>query len=137
MSEVQEEYLAKMSLAEITNQFGHMILPPSHPHSRYVEEVAHRIINALDQSLVNPNTEWRVFVVQSPIANAFVLPGGEIFVFTGLLPIAANEDGLAAVLGHEVAFTREFMMVETVVRLLTKWLVTLQKSFHSISLSRL
>lgn len=35
--------------------------------------------------------------------NAFVLPGGKIFVFTGILPVCANEDGLASVMGHEVA----------------------------------
>ena len=35
--------------------------------------------------------------------NAFVLPGGKVFVFTGILPVAANDDGLATVLGHEVA----------------------------------
>jgi hypothetical protein len=35
--------------------------------------------------------------------NAFVLPGGKIFVFTGILPVSANDDGLATVLGHEVA----------------------------------
>lgn len=34
--------------------------------------------------------------------NAFVIPGGKIFVFSGLLPIAKDEDGLAAVLGHEI-----------------------------------
>ena len=35
--------------------------------------------------------------------NAFVLPGGKIFVFTGILPVSANDDGLATVLGHEIA----------------------------------
>ncbi|KAJ1936352.1 metalloendopeptidase [Linderina pennispora] len=35
--------------------------------------------------------------------NAFVLPGGKVFVFTGILPITKTEDGLAAVLGHEIA----------------------------------
>lgn len=35
--------------------------------------------------------------------NAFVTPGGKIFVFTGILPVSANDDGLATVLGHEVA----------------------------------
>lgn len=47
--------------------------------------------------------DWKVYVIESPIPNAFVLPGGEIFVFTGILPIAQNEDGLAAVLSHEMA----------------------------------
>lgn len=36
-------------------------------------------------------------------ANAFVLPGGKVFVFSGLIPIARNEHGLATVLGHEIA----------------------------------
>lgn len=31
---------------------------------------------------------------------SFVLPGGKIFVFTGILPITQNEDGLAVVMGH-------------------------------------
>jgi predicted Zn-dependent protease len=36
-------------------------------------------------------------------ANAFVLPGGKVFVYTGILPIAQTDDGLAAILGHEIA----------------------------------
>jgi predicted Zn-dependent protease len=52
--------------------------------------------------LNTPPTDWKVFVIDSPIPNAFVLPGGEIFVFSGILPLAKNESGLAAVLSHEV-----------------------------------
>lgn len=36
-------------------------------------------------------------------ANAFVLPGGKVFVFSGLLNMCGNDDALAAVLGHEIA----------------------------------
>lgn len=36
-------------------------------------------------------------------ANAFVLPGGKVFVYTGILSIAQTDDGLAAILGHEIA----------------------------------
>jgi len=35
--------------------------------------------------------------------NAFVLPGGKVFVYSGILPIAKNDDGIAAILGHEIA----------------------------------
>lgn len=35
--------------------------------------------------------------------NAFVIPGGKVFVYSGILPIAKNDDGLAAILGHEIA----------------------------------
>jgi predicted Zn-dependent protease len=45
---------------------------------------------------------WEFHVIESKEKNAFVLPGGKVFVFTGILPIVKNEDGLAAVLGHEV-----------------------------------
>ncbi|PWZ00447.1 hypothetical protein BCV70DRAFT_199724 [Testicularia cyperi] len=49
-------------------------------------------------------TNWEVFVIDDPKQkNAFVLPGGKIFVFTGILPVCQNADGLATVLGHEVA----------------------------------
>jgi metalloendopeptidase OMA1, mitochondrial len=47
--------------------------------------------------------KWEVHLIDSPQRNAFVLPGGKVFVFTGLLPIVKDENGLAAVLGHEIA----------------------------------
>lgn len=40
---------------------------------------------------------------RSDNANAFILPGGKVFVYSGILPITRNQDGLAAVLGHEIA----------------------------------
>ena len=47
--------------------------------------------------------DWEVHLINSPQRNAFVLPGGKVFVFSGLLPIVEDEHGLAAVLGHEIA----------------------------------
>jgi predicted Zn-dependent protease len=47
---------------------------------------------------------WEFKVIDDPkTANAFALPGGKVAVFTGMLPVARDEAGLAAVLGHEVA----------------------------------
>lgn len=46
---------------------------------------------------------WEVQVFDSKEVNAFALPGGKIGVYTGLLKVAANQDQLAAVIGHEVA----------------------------------
>jgi Zn-dependent protease with chaperone function len=42
-------------------------------------------------------------LVQGKELNAFVLPNGKIFVFTGLLPVMRDADGIAAVLGHELS----------------------------------
>lgn len=47
--------------------------------------------------------EWQVSVIQSDQVNAFCLPGGKIAVYTGIVPVAANTDGLAVVMGHEIA----------------------------------
>jgi len=46
--------------------------------------------------------DWEIHVLDSPEKNAFVLPGGKIFVFSGILPVLENFDALAFVLGHEV-----------------------------------
>ncbi|KAK5657332.1 hypothetical protein OQA88_3397 [Cercophora sp. LCS_1] len=48
--------------------------------------------------------DWEIFVIEDPrTANAFVLPGGKVFVFSGILNVARNDSALAAVLGHEIA----------------------------------
>ncbi|MEZ6197473.1 MAG: M48 family metallopeptidase [Planctomycetota bacterium] len=62
-----------------------------------VERVAGRITAAAGEQM-----EWEVTLVESPQANAFVLPGGKIVVYTGILPICQTEAALAFVLGHEV-----------------------------------
>lgn len=46
---------------------------------------------------------WEVFVIPDARVNAFVLPGGRVFVHAGLLEVARGDSGLAAVLGHEIA----------------------------------
>ncbi|KAG8915460.1 hypothetical protein FRC01_003651 [Tulasnella sp. 417] len=48
--------------------------------------------------------EWEVYVIKDDkTPNAFVTGGGKIFVFTGIVPVAGNDDGLATVIGHEIA----------------------------------
>jgi metalloendopeptidase OMA1, mitochondrial len=71
------------------------------PEADMVGRVAKRLIAAVGDA--GAGFDWRVSVVESPQANAFCLPGGRIVVFTGILPITKNEDGLAVVMGHEIA----------------------------------
>jgi predicted Zn-dependent protease len=47
--------------------------------------------------------QWEFNVLQDKQINAFCLPGGKVAVFTGLLPVAANDAQLATVMAHEVA----------------------------------
>lgn len=46
---------------------------------------------------------WEVNLVENDAVNAFCLPGGKIVVYTGILPVAKNETGVAVVVGHEIA----------------------------------
>ncbi len=50
-----------------------------------------------------PNLDWEFHLIESKQQNAFALPGGKVAVYTGLLPIAMNEAGLATVMSHEIA----------------------------------
>jgi hypothetical protein len=64
-----------------------------------VNSVSNRLINA---SGLRHRFQWEIMVVKASEANAMVMPNGKILVFTGILPVAKNEAGLAAVLGHEI-----------------------------------
>ncbi len=65
----------------------------------YVEMVMQRIAKASD----NPNQAYRITVLDTPIVNAFALPGGYTYVTRGLLALANSEAELAGVIGHEIA----------------------------------
>lgn len=71
-----------------------------------VQTVAHRIIAAAKQSRYTElarQFQWEIAVIKDDkTMNAFALPGGKIAVYTGIFPVAKNEAGLAAILGHEV-----------------------------------
>jgi predicted Zn-dependent protease len=63
-------------------------------------------INRLGQRLVRNSDAKGPFtfkVIESPEVNAFALPGGYVFVYSGLIRIADEEDELAAALAHEIA----------------------------------
>lgn len=47
--------------------------------------------------------EWEFNVVNDPTVNAWCMPGGKVVVYTGILPVTQNDEGLAVVMGHEIA----------------------------------
>ena len=64
----------------------------------YVARIGERLVRASE----SPYPDWQFVVFEGDQANAFALPGGKVGVFTGMLDVAANEDQLATVLGHEI-----------------------------------
>lgn len=71
-----------------------------------VQRIAARIIEAAKRSKYAEAAnefKWEVSVIKDDgTKNAFALPGGKIAVYTGIFPVADNESGLAAIVGHEV-----------------------------------
>jgi predicted Zn-dependent protease len=64
-----------------------------------VQEVARRIAEAAEEDF-----PWQAKLLRADdVPNAFCLPNGRIAIYTGILPYTKNIDGLAAVMGHEVA----------------------------------
>ena len=47
--------------------------------------------------------QWEFNLVEDPNVNAWCMPGGKVVVYTGILPLTRSEDGLAVVMGHEIA----------------------------------
>jgi predicted Zn-dependent protease len=46
---------------------------------------------------------WEFSLIQDDIVNAWAMPGGKVAFYTGILPIAEHERGVALIMGHEVA----------------------------------
>jgi len=69
-----------------------------------VKRIGDRIAQvATNQYAIAKSFTWEFFVIDNDAeANAFCLPGGKVFVYTGLFKYAANDDELAAVMGHEI-----------------------------------
>ncbi|KAF2734787.1 hypothetical protein EJ04DRAFT_492816 [Polyplosphaeria fusca] len=135
VSPILESYIAKSSLADIKEEWRGHFLPDWDPRVVQVQKVLDRLIPYAEEAGLH-NVDWEVFVIDSPQQNAFVIPGGKVFVFTGMLPMCKNEDGIAAVLGHEIAHvvahhTAERLSKAPVILLgmITLW--TLDISFYS------
>lgn len=70
-------------------------------HIELIRDIGQRLQIAARE--LDPGFDWEFNLIDSDQANAFCLPGGKVAVYTGILPIAENTDGLAVVMGHEIA----------------------------------
>lgn len=69
----------------------------------YVDQMGRKIL-----SVMGPQAfEYRFFVVADPSLNAFSVPGGSIYLYTGLLERARSTDEVAGVMGHEIIHAKD------------------------------
>lgn len=80
-------------------------------NAQMVTEVGQKIAKAVEEFFTETNQadkisefSWEFNLIKDDkTVNAFCMPGGKIVVYTGILPVTKNKEGLAVVMGHEVA----------------------------------
>ena len=100
----QEVQLGREADQQIQQQYG---VYEDEELQAYVDRVAQKVLEKSHMRRPDTpeqfrNTEFEFRILDSPIINAFALPGGYVYVTRGLLAHLNNEAQLAVVLGHEV-----------------------------------
>lgn len=97
MSRADEARVGAENHPKIVQAYGGIYNDPA--VGRYVADVTDRVVKGYGPQGAG---QYRVTVLDSPIVNAFALPGGYVYVTRGLLALANDEAELAGVIGHEV-----------------------------------
>jgi predicted Zn-dependent protease len=109
MTTEEEKKLGKKVLLEIEKEADFM---RDLTIQTFIEKLGYSIV---DQ--VGPTPfEFRFYVVNAVDPNAFAIPGGYIFVTTGLLVLAENEQEVAGVLSHEIAHVTQRHVAQMIER---------------------
>jgi len=96
MSPRQEAALGKKEHPKIIAQYGGVYGDPE--LADYVARVGRKVLAKSD----TPDRNFTFTVLDTPVVNAFALPGGYVYITRGLLALANSEAELAGVLGHEI-----------------------------------
>ncbi len=103
--ESQEVHMGNQAYAQTLND-PRVVISNNPAEVEPVQRVAERIIAAAKQSKYAERAksfQWEVTVIKDDkTKNAWALSGGKIAFYTGIFPEAKNENGLAAIMGHEV-----------------------------------
>jgi predicted Zn-dependent protease len=68
-----------------------------------ISEAVDRFMRANNMVSEADSYKWEFNLVDDKTINAWCMPGGKVVFYTGIMPICANKNGVAAVMGHEVA----------------------------------
>lgn len=96
MSPEEAKKLGTQEHPKILKEFGGVYSDPE--VGAYVAGIAGRIAGQSGQ----PASSFTFTVLNSPVVNAFALPGGFVYITRGTLALASNEAEAAGVLGHEI-----------------------------------
>jgi predicted Zn-dependent protease len=68
-----------------------------------IAEAVDRFMRAIKMVSEADSYKWEFNLIEDKTVNAWCMPGGKVVFYTGIMPICANENGIATVMGHEVA----------------------------------
>lgn len=105
-----ESMLVGMSLDSYNEFISTHNLSSNQVQAGMVRDVGNRIASSVEDYLKNNGMEsrisqfqWEFSLVEEDAVNAWAMPGGKIVFYTGILPVTQNADGMAVVMGHEIA----------------------------------
>jgi predicted Zn-dependent protease len=103
---IQEDEEAKISRQFRREARKQLTLVANPEIEGYIDHIGRRLL-----SVMGPQAfEYRFFVVADPSLNAFSVPGGSIYIYTGLLETAKNSAEIAGVMGHEIIHAKDHHM---------------------------
>ncbi|XP_075251473.1 metalloendopeptidase OMA1, mitochondrial-like [Convolutriloba macropyga] len=104
VSDSQMQQVAQLAEKEVLEKSNGHIFPTNSSIHKLIETTAAKILRANRDLESVQNINWQLTVVHSKEPNAFVLPNGHIFVFSGMVnEFVQNEHQLAFILAHEIA----------------------------------
>jgi predicted Zn-dependent protease len=92
-----EEAIGARENPRVVAEYGGIYSDPE------VEQATAKVVARLVAASDDPSRHYRVTILNSPVANAFALPGGYLYVTRGLIALTSDSSELAAVLSHEMA----------------------------------
>src|SRR5262245_784488 len=95
VSESQEIAMGQQADAQTREEYG---VVDNAALQNYVQAMGRKLVAVSHR----PNLEWHFTVVDSPVVNAFALPGGYVYITRGILAYLGSEAELAGVVGHEI-----------------------------------
>ena len=107
---VSDAQVLPASFAQYKGFLAENKLSSNREMSNQIKIVGKNVATAVDRFMRANNMvaeaesyKWEFNLVEDKTVNAWCLPGGKVVFYTGIMPICENENGVAAVMGHEVA----------------------------------
>lgn len=97
--------IAQVAYDAFYDDYADKVLPSKHPAYYRSAIVVKRLLDANKVYTEYFNYKYPITIINDPTVNAFVLPDGRIFIFTGMLQVCQTDDELATVLAHELSHT--------------------------------